>query len=327
MKKKLFIILLIPSGFLYTADAVKIHELIKTVILHESPITCMKAGFRKNRLYTGTEKGELVLWQTGGEWIGHRLSGHQSKITDMQTDEQEERLFSASTDHTIKVWDVGDVKALKMILSIDCKDPYCLAFDNRHKKLYAVSSDTIKVWETQDDKLKEESTWSGLCGVIHSLALVDDSLCYSDGKTLLAISDASNLEKNRKLWTPGGLLQLDEGHIFVITPSSEFDKKRVKVLQRSSSQIVDCAYCEGHTDTVTCLTYIKAVKLLCTGSADKTIRFWDPEKLALVASCNGRGTVKCLTANDKELYAGYEDGAIERWSLGFLQELNAKEEA
>ena len=86
----------------------------------------------------------------------------------------------------------------------------------------------------------------------------------------------------------------------------------IRVLSGHKDGITSIFYPNGHKDAVTSLVY--ADELLCSGSADKTIKVWDIKTGDCLRTLEGHeGAITCLVDADGLLCSGSADNKIKVW--------------
>jgi WD40 repeat protein len=90
----------------------------------------------------------------------------------------------------------------------------------------------------------------------------------------------------------------------------EFDSRLIRDIRVAS--------CRGHESDVTCAAFSPNVKLLATGSQDKTIRLWDAatgQQLAVLEGHTDAVSVIEFSPNGELLASGGKDGRIQFWDV------------
>lgn len=275
-----------------------------------------------------------------------------------------DKLFSAHQDHKIRVWKInnqepdhqkytriatlptlGD-RAIKILLPknhvqirrhktctwvhhVDTVSALALTKDET--LLYSVSWDrTIKIWRTSDFKCLESIT-NAHDDAINAVALSDDGDAYT-----------GSADKKIKVWrkNPGekkhSLVDTLERHNSGINAlalnidgsvlySGACDRSIVVWEKEDGGDMVVVGALRGHKKSILCIAVVS--DLVCSGSADKTIRIWRgvERNYSCVAVLEGhRGPVKCLAAamdrcNPSDtsylVYSGSLDSDIKVWQI------------
>ncbi|KAD6119339.1 hypothetical protein R6Q59_025378 [Mikania micrantha] len=275
-----------------------------------------------------------------------------------------DKLFSAHQDHKIRVWKIstdetqqnklthlatlptlGD-RAFKILIPkhhvqvrrhkkstwihhLDTVSALALSDDGLY--LYSVSWDkTLKVWQTTDFKCIE-SVAGAHDDSINALALSSNGDVYT-GST----------DKKIKIWR-----KTSEGDHHTLVSTLEKHKSGVNALALSTDQtilysggsdrlivvwektnggdMVAVGALKGHSKSIMCLSVV--LDLVCSGSADETIRIWrgvDKCYVCLVILEGHRGPVKCLAmVKDHDepsdtsylIYSGGLDCNIKVWQI------------
>ncbi|KAK7281859.1 hypothetical protein RIF29_10188 [Crotalaria pallida] len=200
-------------------------------------------------------------------------------------------LYSVSWDRTIKIWRTSDFTCLESVNN--AHDDAINAVEVSHDGgVYTGSADkTIKVWAKGQGEKK------------HSL--VETLKKHNSGINALA------LRSDERLLYSGACDRL-----ILVWEKGEGDGKMVAV-----------GALRGHTKSILCLCVVS--DLVCSGSADKTIRIWKGfrREYSCLAVLEGHlGPIKCLTAavdhcNSSEseasflLYSGSLDCDVKVWQI------------
>ncbi|XP_023768149.1 protein JINGUBANG [Lactuca sativa] len=254
-----------------------------------------------------------------------------------------DKLFSAHQDHKIRVWKIsghetqqyklthlatlptlGD-RALKLLTPKNhvqvrrhkkstwvhhLDTVSALALSNDGLLLYSVSWDrTLKIWRTSDFKCLE-SVANAHDDAINALALSSNGDVYtgSADKTIKVWRKASEgenhtlvaiLEKH-KSGVNALALSIDENMLY-----SGSSDRSIMVWEKNidDGNTVAVAALRGHTKSILCLTVIS--DLVCSGSADESIRIWrgiGRFYICLAVLEGHRGPVKCLTMERNQEY-------------------------
>ncbi|XP_021293174.1 protein JINGUBANG [Herrania umbratica] len=176
-------------------------------------------------------------------------------------------LYSASWDRTFKVWRTSDFKCLESVQNAhdDAINAIVLAKDGF---VYTGSADkTFKVWKKHAGENKHLllATLEKHKSAVNALALNNDGTVLYSGAC-----DRSILVWERECSAKGG----------------------------GNRHMVLVGALKGHTKAILCLAVV--MDLICSGSADKTVRIWrrgtDKSYSCLAVLEGHRRPVKCLTA-------------------------------
>ncbi|KAJ8569857.1 hypothetical protein K7X08_006434 [Anisodus acutangulus] len=252
-----------------------------------------------------------------------------------------DKLFSAHQDHKIRVWRIDnyDQSYYKCIATLPTLNDRCMRLFSaknyvevrRHKKctwvhhvdtvsalalssdsslLYSASWDrTFKVWRTSDFKCVE-SVWNAHDDAINAIALSKNGYVYT-GSADMRIKVWKRSEQGEKnLHTLVATLEKHKSAVNALALSTDGSvlysgacDRSIIVWEKDSSagngKMVVSGALRGHTKAILCLAVV--ADLVCSGSADKTVRIWKKgmgKSYSCLAVLEGHnGPVKCLTAS------------------------------
>ncbi|KAK1362146.1 E3 ubiquitin-protein ligase TRAF7-like [Heracleum sosnowskyi] len=313
---------LVPSLNKLSQQQSNIHHLcISTLKGHSSYVFSLTLAGK--HLYSGSSDSELRIWS-------RTPSDHHNA---------NENIVSSckSADHKIRVWKIGNTtqsqtyKCVSTLPTLNDRVTRLFLAKNyvqvrRHKKctwvhhvdtvsalalskdgsfLYSASWDrTFKIWRTSDFKCIE-SVWNAHDDAINAIVSSSDGFIYT-----------GSADRKIKVW---GKKEGDSKHTLVDT--LEEHKSAVNALALSSDgSVLYSGACDrsiivwektvgsghmavagalrGHTKAILCLAVVS--DLVCSGSADKTVRIWrrgNDKSYSCLAVLEGhKGPVKCLTA-------------------------------
>ncbi|GKU88795.1 hypothetical protein SLEP1_g3016 [Rubroshorea leprosula] len=275
-----------------------------------------------------------------------------------------DRLFSAHQDHKIRVWRINNAdpnhqkythlatlptlgdrvfklfmpknqvqirrhKKCTWIHHVDTVSSLALSTDKN--LLYSVSWDrTLKVWRTSDFKCLESVT-NAHDDAINALALSNDGDVYTgsaDKKIKVWKKDpgekkhslVATLERHNSGINALGL-SLDGSVLY----SGASDRFIVVWKKGDGNGMVVVGALRGHTKSILCLAVVSDI--VCSGSADKTVRIWrgfDGTYSCLAILEGHTGPVKCLTGAVEHcnpsntsyvVYTGSLDCDIKVWKI------------
>ncbi|KAK6160137.1 hypothetical protein DH2020_003518 [Rehmannia glutinosa] len=318
-----------------TTVAAAHHHCLATLKGHSSYISSLALAGK--HLYCGDADGKIAVWDRNpSSPQNHTVAEGYSAVKSIAV--SGDKIFTAHQDHKIRVWKIDNStanKKYKMVTVLPTLSDRCvrlLSAKNyvkvrRHKKctwvhhvdtvsalaltrdgslLYSVSWDrSFKVWRTSDFKCLE-SVQNAHDDAINAVVLSNDGFVYT-----------GSADKKIKVWKKN---DGEKKHSLVST--LEKHKSAVNALALSSDGSVlysgacdrsiivwekdgDAAHMavagalRGHTKAILCLAVVS--DLLCSGSADKTVRVWRKgcgNSYSCLAVFEGhRNPVKCLTTS------------------------------
>ncbi|XP_024964612.1 protein JINGUBANG-like [Cynara cardunculus var. scolymus] len=197
-------------------------------------------------------------------------------------------LYSVSWDRTLKIWQTSDFKCLQSVANAH-DDAINAVASSSNGDVYTGSADKkIRVWR----KMPPEGT--------DVLTLVSTLEKHKSGINALALSSDGNM-----------------------LYSGASDRSIVVWEKNGGGSTVAMGTLRGHKKAILCLTVVS--DLVCSGSADETIRLWrgvDKCYFCLALLEGHNGPVKCLTlAKDEDdpssylIYSGGLDCHIKVWRI------------
>lgn len=216
---------------------------------------------------------------------------HVDTVSALALSRDESLLYSVSWDRTLKVWSTTDFKCLESVRNAhdDAINAVAISFNDGH--VYTGSADKkIKVWKKELGEKKHSliATLEKHNSGVNALALSSDGCVLYSGACDRSIVVWEKKDSDGNMGVVGAL--------------------------------------RGHTKSILCLAVVS--DLVCSGSADQTIRIW--RDVARSYSClavleGHKGPVKCLTAtvdhcntSDTSTYLIYSGGLdcdIKVWQL------------
>ncbi|KAK1422333.1 hypothetical protein QVD17_25374 [Tagetes erecta] len=203
-------------------------------------------------------------------------------------------LYSVSWDRTLKIWHAADFKCLESICNAHDDAINALSVSS-NGDVYTGSTDrTIKLWR----KLKSSD------GEKHTL--VTTLKKHKSGVNALALSTNENI-----------LFSGASDRLIMAWETSDEDE----------NDMVAVSVLKGHVKSIMCLSVVS--DLLCSGSADETIRIWNKTEncyFCLAVLDGHKGPVKCLTSETDHnhatdasasylIYSGGLDSDIKVWQI------------
>ncbi|PPR80519.1 hypothetical protein GOBAR_AA40196 [Gossypium barbadense] len=242
-----------------TKRAYKLQEFVA----HSSSVNCLKIGRKSSRvLVTGGEDHKVNLWAIGKPNAILSLSGHTSRIDSVSFDSSEVLVAAGAASGTIKLWDLEEAKIVRTLTGHRSN---CISVDfHPFGEFFASGSlDTnLKIWDIR--KKGCIHTYKGHTRGVNTIRFTPDGRWVVSG-------GEDNIVKVWDL-TAGKLL-----HDF------KYHEGQIQCLDFHPHEfLLATGGCE-------CESFFGALifiihPLTFTGSADRTVKFWDLETFELIGS-------------------------------------------
>jgi WD40 repeat protein len=248
---------------------------------HTDPVYTVAVSPDGKTYATGSFDKTIKLWNaaTGKELrtLGGP-AGHTNLVLQIAFAPQEPLLASASSDNTVKFWDLKAEKPAETPLR-NLQHPSLvntLAFDPAGTRLATAGQDGIvRIWDVSK---KESPAPKTINAHIPAPPLTPQPI-YSviwtaDGKQLISAGNDHSI----KIWDSESLKLVREikpGSDRPL-PTKEFVTAAPGLMGAASGFQLQQPPKPGHTDQVYALALSPDGKVLASGSADRTIRFWNP---------------------------------------------------
>lgn len=213
---------------------------------------------------------------------------HVDTVSALALSRDETLLYSVSWDRTLKIWRTSDFKCMESVTNAHDDAINALALSNNGDVYTGSADNKIKAWNKKPGEKK------------HSLVATLER--HNSGINALALS------------TDGSVLY-----------SGASDRSIMVWEKENGNDMAVVGALRGHTKSILCLAVVS--DLVCSGSADKTIRIWRgyERNYSCLAILEGHtGPVKCLTGaidhhNQSEsayvVYSGSLDCDIKVWKI------------
>ncbi|KAA8533085.1 hypothetical protein F0562_033382 [Nyssa sinensis] len=290
------------------------------------------------QLYSGSSDSEILLWSR--DLSGSKNSTDNRKYNAIATlptiSDRVTRLFSAKNYVQVRRH-----KKCTWVHHVDTISALALSKDG--SVLYSVSWDrTFKLWRASDFKCLE-SVWNAHDDAINALALSNDGFVYTgSADRKIKVWKKNEGEKKHSLVA---ILEKHKSAVNALALSTDGSvlysgacDRSIIVWEKDGSgggggdgrHMVVAGALRGHTKAILCLAVV--ADLVCSGSADKTVRIWrrgNGKSYSCLAVLEGhRGPVKCLTAavdnsnarssdlgTSYKVYSGSLDCDIKVWQI------------
>ncbi len=242
-------------------------------------------------LAAGNLKGLVNIWDVETGIARQILRGHAGGVTSLCFSPDGQTLASGSTDKTIKLWNVASGAEIKTLAGHTAWVT-ALAFDSKGEWLASGGTDNaVKLWRvTGSDKSDSPRALDGHKGKITSLAFSFDdkqlaSACVDGTVKLWNVKRAS---EERTLNTGASAA------LFVV-----YDRQAERLASNDKAQ--------------------EDATIVVTGSANKTIKFWDATRGALLRTLDDSSSLEAVEAfafdRDNQLLAlGTGNKIIQLWN-------------
>ncbi|CAI9779343.1 unnamed protein product [Fraxinus pennsylvanica] len=264
-----------------------------------------------DKLFTAHQDQKIRVWKINNE----PTPSHQESSTVYQTRLKCIATLPTANDRYMKLFSAKNyvqVRRHKKCTWVHHVDTVsALALSENGSLLYSVSWDrTFKVWRTSDFKCLE-SVWNAHDDAINAIVLSNEGYVYT-GSADRKIKVWKKHEGNKK----HSLVATLEKHKSAVNAlaistdgavlySGACDRSIIVWEKNdgggggSDDHMVVAGALRGHTKAILCLTVVS--DLLCSGSADKTVRIWKrgiEKSFSCLTVFEGHsGPVKCLTAS------------------------------
>ncbi len=249
---------------------------------HRGWIQCLEYSEAQGVLVSGSNDGEVWLWDQKRNWKGTRIQRFSNGITALAFHPDGQRLAVAAFNSLPVLIDKSGLKLSQ--LQQGCLDTRCLIFSPDGKSLAAGGRDgRLRVWEVGDRELTLETpTIEAKLHPrrIHALAFsTDGTVVYSAGEDQDLVQYDRSIQQERSRITLRSLKALSLALIsdqYVAVGGADNSIRIVDMAQKS-----ECSRLVGHQGSV--VTIRCRGDELISGSFDTTIRRWSIRR-ALEAS-------------------------------------------
>ncbi|KAF3485869.1 hypothetical protein F2Q69_00056502 [Brassica cretica] len=239
-------------------------------VAHSAAVNCLKIGRKSSRvLVTGGEDHKVNLWAIGKPNAILSLYGHSSGIDSVTFDASEVLVAAGAASGTIKLWDLEEAKLVRTLTGHRSN---CISVDfHPFGEFFASGSlDTnLKIWDLR--KKGPIHTYKGHTRGVNVLRFTPDGR-----------------------WVVSG----GEDNIVKVGCLSAFELNSFKttVWDLTAGKLLTEFKC--HEGQIQSLDFHPHEFLLATGSADRTVKFWDLETFELIGSGGPETSgVRCLSFN------------------------------
>ena len=264
---------------------------------------------------SGTENGNIFVWNFKPQMRPFRFSGHKGAITDLAINPLGDIIASSSVDQTVRLW-TNAVGGKNKILKCHPSPIRSVDFSSDGKLLMTGSNDkTIKIFELYP-KHKFISSYKGHSNWVRCARFSPDNRligsCGDDNAVIIFdveqksvnyrfLDHTSNVNSCR--FSPDGTIIASAG-----------DDGKIKLFDIRMGRLIQ--HYDAHNDKINCISYHQTGNYIISGSDDSTIKIWDLKMGQILYTVHGhRGKVKSVNFNiDGDYFcSGGEDSILMVW--------------
>ena len=281
---------------------------------NETISTCIFTPNMKQSI-SGTENGNIFVWNFKPQMRPFKFSGHKGAITDLAINPLGDIIASSSTDQTVRLW-TNAVGGKNKILKCHPSPIRSVDFSSDGKLLMTGSNDkTIKIFELYP-KYKFISSYKGHSNWVRCARFSPDNRligsCGDDNAVIIFdveqktvkyrfLDHSSNVNSCR--FSPDGTII-----------SSAGNDGKIKLFDIRMGRLIQ--HYDAHNDKINCISYHQSGNYIISGSDDSTIKIWDLKMGQILYTVHGhRGKVKSVNFNiDGDYFcSGGEDSILMVW--------------
>jgi WD40 repeat protein len=291
---------------------------------------------------TASQDRTVRLWDavTGAEKCV--LSGHGGSVDSVSFSPDGVFVATGSRDSTMRVWEVATGLPRRVLASqeehsvasvafsfnsqliasgaghyMPDRGPFPLPFDDIRAPL---PNYEVRVWNMSTGA--DQHIVLGLRQPITSIAFSLDSMLIASGsdyevRVWDVSTGAQQLHWTHRLhWTTGSvqcISQLSDSRWMCITSGGFTNIIKMK----DKTTDVDVCHLKGHNSSIESATFSPGCKLIISGSADRTVRVWDPSSSSDEPFAHIRSKVLAVafSADETMIVSGHEDGIARIWDV------------
>jgi WD40 repeat protein/nucleoside phosphorylase len=278
------------------------------------------------RVVSASHDETLKVWDLETGALLATLEGHASGVSACAVTPNGRRLVSASWDRNLKVWDLGTGALLATLEGHAGPVNACAVTPDGRRVVSASHDETLKVWGLETGALL--ATLAGHAGRVSACAVTPD------GQRVVSASHDETL----KVWDleTGALLTTLEGHAGVVTAcavtpdgrrvvsTSNNNTLKVWDLETGARLATLAGYAKAswypgtpHARVVTACAVTPEGQRVVSASYDKTLKVWDLETGALLATLEHAGGVTAceVTPDGRRVVSASGDRTLKVWDL------------
>ena len=281
------------------------NEIISTCIFTPNMKQCI----------SGTECGNIFVWNFKPQMRPFKFAGHKGAITDLAMNPNGNLIASASTDQTVRLWTNG-VRGKFKLLKCHPSPIRSVDFSNTGKYLLTGSNDkTIKIFDLYP-KIKFVSSFKGHSNWVRCARFSPDNRligsCGDDNSVMIFDIEQKTVKYkfldhlshvNCCRFSPDGTIIASAG-----------DDGKIKLFDIRIGRLIQ--HYDAHNDKVNCISYHQSGNYIISGSDDTTIKIWDLKMGQILYTVHGhKGRIRSVNFNvDGDYFcSGGEDSILMVW--------------
>jgi len=301
---------------------------VATFTGHQEPVESAAFTPDMQRVASGSDDGEVILWDAGtgqelSRWDAH-INGRVNRVA---FSPDGNLLATAGYDGFVRIWEVGSGSAQVPELIRELQHPgyqiNTAAFSQDGRLIATASDDFARIWQVSSGKIEKVLEHPGVYGAAFS---PDEGLLVTTGE-----------EGSIKVWDPTtweSKQDLQHGTDVVYDAAFSHDGRLLATISWDGSvkiwTVADWkvqADLTGHVDRVYGVHFLPDDAFLVTSSADGTARVWEVATGRLARTLPGPEMNSLdVDAAGRLVVVGGEDGTVRMYTLN-LADLIAKAEA
>ena len=276
--------------------------------------TCIFSPNMKQAI-SGTENGNIFVWNFKPQMRPFKFSSHKGAITDLAINPLGDMIASSSIDQTVRLW-TNAVSGKSKVIKAHPSPIRSVEFSSTGKFLMTGSNDkTIKIFELYP-KIKFKSSYKGHSNWVRCARFSPDNRligsCGDDNAVIIFDVEQKSV-KYRFLDHSGNVNSCRFSPDGTIIASAGDDGK-IKLFDIRMGRLIQ--HYDAHNDKINCISYHQSGNYIISGSDDSTIKIWDLKMGQILYTVHGhRGKVKSVNFNiDGDYFcSGGEDSILMVW--------------
>ncbi len=292
-------------------------QLLNTLIGHKGPITFVDYNADGNVVASASQDCTIKMWDPFTGRLLFDLIGHKSSVNSLAFSPDGKHLITGSLDNSIKIWELATGKILKTKQCHNGGINY-VSFSPDGKQIFTTGRDNKgKIWNASNLKLMQV-----LKG--HRRWLLEGN--YSpDGRKLITTS----WDGTTKIWDAetGQLIKNITGVSDLTSGSATYspDGRLIAIadmygnIEILNSLTYETIYnFQGHSNSISKITFSLDSKLFLTSSWDNTIKIWDTESGIFQKCLEGHSidiSNALFSPDSEKILITSADNSVKIWDL------------